>query len=324
MPVTKILGIAVADDEAVQMVGKALADRQAELVVFESDRFPSSATVEFHHPVERTVLSSGSVSVALADVQAVWIRRIGVAPDREHRWDEARRRVIFDQSLATLVHSLATFPGLVVDPLSVMEAANKPVQLVEARRLGLRTPRTLLTNDPQAARDFCRGVGSDVIVKPLQALGIREEGERRAMFSSRLSPDDVEALDTLQDCPLMFQEEIAKSFEVRAVVVGGRVLAASVDSQAVPEGESDWRRAGGALDEHWSPHELPEEVQRSLVELVRGRGLHYGAADLAVDRDGEYVFFEVNPAGEWLWLEQLLAIGIPDAIADLLLGRADD
>jgi D-alanine-D-alanine ligase-like ATP-grasp enzyme len=60
------------------------------------------------------------------------------------------------------------------------------------------------------------------------------------------------------------------------------------------------------------------------VELVRGRGLHYGAADLAVDRDGEYVFFEVNPAGEWLWLEQLLAIGIPDAIADLLLGRADD
>jgi glutathione synthase/RimK-type ligase-like ATP-grasp enzyme len=46
--------------------------------------------------------------------------------------------------------------------------------------------------------------------------------------------------------------------------------------------------------------------------------LTFGAIDLIETLDGNYVFLEVNPSGQWLWIDDKLSLGISDAIAHWL------
>ena len=51
-------------------------------------------------------------------------------------------------------------------------------------------------------------------------------------------------------------------------------------------------------------------------------GLNYGACDFIVTPEGRHVFLEVNPAGEFFWLEKHPGLPIAGALADVLLGLA--
>jgi glutathione synthase/RimK-type ligase-like ATP-grasp enzyme len=46
--------------------------------------------------------------------------------------------------------------------------------------------------------------------------------------------------------------------------------------------------------------------------------LTFGAIDLIQTNTGEYVFLEINPSGQWLWLDDMLGLGISDTMADWL------
>ena len=68
-----------------------------------------------------------------------------------------------------------------------------------------------------------------------------------------------------------------------------------------------------------SEHCLPEDVAKRVVRLVRGCGLKYGAVDLRFDRSAGYSFFELNPEGQFLWVEIEAGLGICNALARCLL-----
>jgi D-alanine-D-alanine ligase-like ATP-grasp enzyme len=52
-------------------------------------------------------------------------------------------------------------------------------------------------------------------------------------------------------------------------------------------------------------------------------GLNYGAVDMILTPDDRYVFLEINPAGEFFWLElKNPKFPVSAAIADVLLGEA--
>jgi hypothetical protein len=40
---------------------------------------------------------------------------------------------------------------------------------------------------------------------------------------------------------------------------------------------------------------------------------------MAITPDGKYVFFEINPNGQYLWIEDITKAPISEAIADLLI-----
>jgi glutathione synthase/RimK-type ligase-like ATP-grasp enzyme len=69
--------------------------------------------------------------------------------------------------------------------------------------------------------------------------------------------------------------------------------------------------------------ELPPALHDALLALQRRLGLYYGAIDMRLTPDGEYVFLEVNPAGQWLFVERLTGMPIGQAVADLLTGLED-
>jgi glutathione synthase/RimK-type ligase-like ATP-grasp enzyme len=74
--------------------------------------------------------------------------------------------------------------------------------------------------------------------------------------------------------------------------------------------------------QEWKPYELPPDVNDRLLRLMDRFGLNYGAIDIIVTPEKRHVFLEVNPVGEFFWLERCPGLGISSAIADVLLGRA--
>jgi glutathione synthase/RimK-type ligase-like ATP-grasp enzyme len=204
----------------------------------------------------------------------------------------------------------------------IRHAENKQLQLQVARELGLDIPRTLTTNDPAAVRAFANTCERGMVTKMLSSFAIYNEGKELVVFTNAVKPEDLEDLSGLSLCPATFQELLPKSLEIRVTVVGHRVMSASIDSQISTRALHDWRRDGARMLEDWRHYQLPTEVEEKIMRLMDYFSLNYGAIDIILTPEGKHVFLELNPCGEFFWLERCPGLPVSDAIADVLLGHA--
>jgi hypothetical protein len=256
----------------------------------------------------RATLRVGDTNLDLSRARSIWWRR----PENPVRRPDGTSESWFRRrEWESLVLSLegACACKWVNRPSRQWGANRKLFQMARADEFGLRTPATLVTNDPRQVREFRRSFPR-TIYKSMGETSHQNTGTRF------LDPDADERLDRiLPNCPVIFQEFIDARHDVRVTVVGERLFAVRIDSQ---DGDStlDWRFDHSVGFELFS---LPPEIERRVFRLMRGLGLIYGALDLRVTPDGEYVFLEVNPSGQYLFAELLTGARITEALADELL-----
>lgn len=255
--------------------------------------------------------------VPIRDVVAIWDRARSSMPIvRDESWQYVfRERKAFFEALPALL------PGArwMNSPASAVPASSKVTQLLVAREFGLSIPPTLVTNEAEQVREMQDSAPANLIFKALTWLATTNG---RVLFTNRLARPLGDAFGAaLRPAPVIFQEQIGKRYELRVTCVGERLFAARIESQAKPETELDWRREQQQLT--YQRYNLPDTVAAALRAVMQRLGIVFGAFDLARDPDGRYVFFEVNPAGNWLWLEEELGLPISDAIADWLSGAGD-
>lgn len=251
-------------------------------------------------------------------VTAVLYRRpVPPVPDKSIT-DSAVRQFCIDESydfLRGLWFSLECH--WMSDPMAIRKAEHKVFQLKVAQHLSFTVPKTIVTNDPARAKDFLHSCPHGIIVKPLY-LGFVDQPENPQMiFTSAVSEDDVDDINSVRLTPCIFQERVKKDFDVRVTVVGERVFSARIKATSLPPDIPDWRFAPLEELQH-SVYDLPESVEKRCLDLVKLLGLDFGAIDLAVDKDGNHIFFEINPNGQWAWLETVLHFPISQAIVDRL------
>jgi len=245
------------------------------------------------------------VGFGLGTVSAVWYRRVAIGQRIPETMDPQLRRTAIDESRATVHGMIASLDAYHLDPVHrIRRAENKQLQLKIARELGLSIPRTLITNQPEAVRRFARECDQGMVMKTLTSFSIYERGEQQVVFTNAVRTEDLEHLGELRYCPATFQERLPKTLELRATIVGGRVFTAAIDSQQSDKARVDWRRDGIGLIDSWQPYALPVEVEQGLLKLMRALEISYGAADLILTPEGRHVFLEVNPNGEFFWLEK--------------------
>jgi hypothetical protein len=191
-----------------------------------------------------------------------------------------------------------------INPLASRQRSTaKPVQLLEAVRVGLTVPPTLCSNDPRRIRSFLKHHQGQVIYKPYYpAQWVMKDG-CAIMFTSSLGADDLPDDDVLRLTPGIFQKLIAKDFELRLTYMGDHIVAAKLLSQDVAAGRLDWRLAFSELPV--LPFEIPASVDRACRLLLRKLGLVFACVDMIVTPEEDYVFLEVNEMGQFLWLEEL-------------------
>ncbi len=307
-----ILVVSPSNDDHMASVGSALDRLGAPWKRIDLADFPERASLSLRFPTGRSPGSRMLGEVPLGDVRAVWWRRPrpfspGGLPSPGHR------------TFAELQWRGATLGALVAldalwlnHPFAADAAALKTWQLALAQELGLPIPRTLVTSDPADARAFLRGRGP-FVYKALHA----ERGFWRP--TRRVGAAERRLLGAVHHAPVIFQE-LVPGVDVRVTVVGRRLFALEIDARrsASPD---DFR-----MDFPHSkvgPGRLPSDVRNRLLRMTRRLGLSYAAFDLRRRRNGEHVFLEVNPGGQWLGFEEGTDRAITDAVARLLASAAD-
>ncbi len=188
-------------------------------------------------------------------------------------------------------------------------ALRKVTQHRVAHQLGMAIPDTLVTNSPDEARAFVeRHTATGVIRKAFRNI---QQAPRETL---KIGPQEYALLDTVRFAPVILQEYIPLALDLRVTVVDDQIFATSFRSD--PEYEVDYRPGVGSADVQ--PYTLPDDEAAKLMQLMQHFGLKYGAVDYRLTPEGQHVFFEVNPAGEYLFASERTGQPIPQAIAAAL------
>jgi len=248
---------------------------------------------------------------------AVWYRRVRV-PTRPEGMDPGIYDFCLRETRAALLGGIAGIATRWMSPPEqVWRAELKPFQLQIAADLGLKVPRTLITNDPRRVRqafDEFKGM----IAKPTRGGYVVANGLPHSIYTSEVLAEHLEHLDEARLSPTIYQELIPKRFDIRVTIVGERIFAAAIDSQRDPAARVDWRRTDDPNLGH-QRIDLPVALEATLRLLMRKLGLTFGAVDLVLTPEGEYVFLEINPNGQWLWLDDKLDLGITQEVVNWLI-----
>lgn len=189
------------------------------------------------------------------------------------------------------------------------------MQSMTAKAVGFITPDTLVTQREEEASKFFNEHQA-VITKALSFGRITSVPyEETVAFTSMISAETD--FNGLKYCPSLFQEKINKKREWRVSTVGNQVFAALIEDNSE---DIDWRRRDHVHT--FVPGKLPAEVSERLLLLSRASGIVYGAHDLIENQNGDFVFLETNPAGQWGWLELTIGLPIGEAIANELIRRS--
>jgi glutathione synthase/RimK-type ligase-like ATP-grasp enzyme len=140
------------------------------------------------------------------------------------------------------------------------------------------------------------------------------------VFSNKVVNLDCFSEQEFKLVPVIAQQWIDKAYDLRVTVVGDKIFAVKIDSQISPETEIDWRAGHSIIPPH-SPYVLPQTIFKSCLSLTKHLNLSFGAIDLVRDKQGNYWFLEINPNGQWAWLETQTGLPISDCIAALLKGK---
>jgi glutathione synthase/RimK-type ligase-like ATP-grasp enzyme len=199
-------------------------------------------------------------------------------------------------------------------PNAEQAAAHKLYQLHVAAELGLEIPRTLVTNDPAEVQRFAAALGPAGVAYKTFLPAEHDWRETRI-----LGDGELRELAAVRYAPVIFQEYVALELDLRITVIGPEIFAAAIHPR--PGGyAADYRM--DLARARVEPFDLPDDVERALRALLRRLGLVYGAIDMRLTPDGRFVFLEINPSGEWRFIEQRSGQAITSAFAAQLAAGA--
>jgi glutathione synthase/RimK-type ligase-like ATP-grasp enzyme len=193
------------------------------------------------------------------------------------------------------------------DPDAERHASLKLAQLRVAKRTGLSVPRTIVSNDRAEILNFLR-VCKDAICKTIVC------DYPHSIPTRPCSPSDFASERDVSLSPIIVQERVIATLDIRVTVVDLQVFAGELDRPDINE-NVDWRMTATG----WRPHVLPSEVTERLLLLLDSLGLVTASIDMRLTPDGRYFFLEVNPSGQFLFLEVDAGLPVSGAFADVLI-----
>ncbi|CAI8915931.1 RimK domain-containing protein [Pseudomonas sp. IT-P258] len=284
-----------------------------------TEQLPQALCSMAGFPRDAWSISLDGVVVRGAAITGAYFRRPGAPVVPDTATDPGERAYIEAEWSSFLKSLYSRLEGRWLNsPTKIFMAEDKPMQLLLAQEIGFHVPQAFVTNDILCARAI--SALGQAIGKPLRQAVLAGETER-VIFTSRLAEIEDEQAEAIRLSPFIVQSEILKQYDVRVTVVGERVFVTAIWSQDNEETITDWRK-GSRPDLRHEKIVLDRRVERQCVKLVQRLGLRYGAIDLVCDQSGKLWFLEINPNGQWAWIENLTGYPIAAAIVDELTVNA--
>ena len=286
-----------------------------------TDKLIENYDLTFDSSKRTFTLSNLDKSVELNDKWSIWNRRV-MDPEIPSSIPKKLEDIVFTETKRTWEGLLFTHPGKVVNrPQANFNANNKIDQLLFANNYGkgIKIPKTVLTNNPEDFKKFY-GDLSKVSFKLLKAPIVKSNvgGEYLTCYNNIVNKEHLERSKLIRNNPSLFQEYIEKKYELRITALENKVVGIKIDSQNSDTSLIDFRRYDfeNVKYEHI---DIPKNVENFCLDMVKHYGLLFGEFDFIKNKNDEYVFLEINPNGQWLWLELKSGYNLTKDVAENLL-----
>ena len=317
-----ILIVTNSQDDHTPVVISALEDERIPYFRFDTDQYPTQVqlSMSFNRRDEAAnFLCADGRKVDLAEITSVWYRRPrppichGVLSAEDERFSSLESQHLL-QALWQLLEDRHW-----VSPIAALNRAeNKPYQLRKAIEAGFAIPRTIMTNSAEGLLQFTAQIQSDIAYKPFNAHFREHQSGVLSVYTNRLTRDYVrDQTGRLCFAPGIFQEYIDKAFELRITVIGDDIFAMAIESQRSERTQTDWRHYDLSQG-LYRPYNLNEETRNSIRCLMSSLELSFGCIDMIVTPTGDHIFLEINPNGQWYWVEMLTEQPLLSAFLKLL------
>jgi len=206
-------------------------------------------------------------------------------------------------------------------PKYIFLSNNKIEQLEVARKIGFTIPDTLITSNTKAIKLFVKNQKS-VIAKAIKHGFYESDDEVYIAFTQQVDNSYLENIDKYATVPMIFQKKIEKVYDIRINVINNKVFATAILSQEHPISQLDWRvwDVCEKFNLRHEPIRLPANIEKKCIAINKHFNLNFSAIDMVLSKTGEYVFLELNPNGQWAWIEEITGYPLRDTIIDFLRG----
>ncbi|QNL48840.1 ATP-grasp ribosomal peptide maturase [Olivibacter sp. SDN3] len=264
-------------------------------------------------------LSDTEQSIHASQIEAVWYRKLWdlIVPNELDQTYRSVFRQEYQTAQQLFINSIERIPWINNMQIDHAVGGDKLMQLKAARAAGLYIPQTLFSNDPAMIKHFYKICDTNVVAKLHGSLSKSMDGNTPFFPTTKLAASDLENLEAMAYSPMIFQKHIVKAYELRIVYVDGVFFTGKIPADG---DKIDWRIVTGKPI-LWEQYKLPEFLGLRLTEMMNKLGLHFGAIDMIRKPNGQYVFLEVNPQGEWGMLQKHLGYPIGETIAEKLVAR---
>jgi glutathione synthase/RimK-type ligase-like ATP-grasp enzyme len=279
------LVVAQLDEKAVPF----LRLNREELADYRLSLDPLLATLSVRH-------GDGETNLDAQNLRAIWYRQpvfLRNSPSDPLSISEQLARSQWVAFLRSLI--LFDHVAWMNNPQATYGAECKPYQLSVARRCGFQVPHTIVTNDANAVQNSFPG---RLVIKSLDTVLLLEGGDCLFTYTTITSNNLLTDANT-GAAPLIAQHALEQKTDIRVTVVGEEVFATRILVHGAGV-DGDWRVVPRD-DLTYEDICLDSSIKDHCLELMRHLGLSFAAIDLIEAKDGIY-FIEVNPTGEWGWL----------------------
>jgi hypothetical protein len=289
-------------------------------VIFDPGDFPDkvhiSASVSNDARHSSLLLADGR-RIVLEDFTSVWYRR----PTRILPRDDLpgmEQTFIQREANAGIWGWLRGLQAFWVNhPDAGRAAGHKPEQLQRAAALRLPIPRSLVTNEPEALKQFYEECHGNVIYKLMGYPWYTDKDEMPiSTYTSLVSREMLAEAHRVTATAHLFQEFVVKKCDVRVTIIGEEVFATEIHPLS-EETQIDFRTDYGKL--FHAPHTLPDHLRERLLALTRSYHLAYAGIDLLLTPDDRYIYLELNALGQFGWLEGRTGIPLYRKLATPLI-----
>jgi glutathione synthase/RimK-type ligase-like ATP-grasp enzyme len=304
----------VANDLHAQLV-KALIDQDGHSChILELDRVSQhdALTYGIAYPTIDRVCDSEGTAISVSKASVLWLRRI---PFEQHlQWpmdDGYTRRLVDNDCRGAALGLLRThFKGDWVSSIEATQRASDKIwQLYVAAKCGFRVPRTVVTQSPSDVNRLCETCGSIVVKTVVGASG-------PMLQTVQMTDPSAFSVDEYQAAPAIYQEYIDGSRHIRLVCFGDHSYAGMIETSDV-----DWR---GNLNVPVEPYDVKQDLHVRVRSVLDRLGLEMGVIDIKLTTDDEPVWLEVNPQGQFAFLDGLAGTNLLKMFANYLVSKCGD
>lgn len=167
-------------------------------------------------------------------------------------------------------------------------------------------PDWIFTTMPQHGQ-LHRPVLKNLCGMPLEEAGPGSDGKL-------VYVQDVKLEELADNWPWFVQERVDARYDLTVLYLGGKCHALRLDREKF-EG-LDWRKyIGTDMDDKWELVSLPQSLSEKISKFMHEMNLTFGRLDFLYSQDDfeDLQFLEVNPHGQWAWMDLDKKRGIFDS-----------